>query len=67
MKRKEREDNLGELLSPYEGKWVALSPDEARVVGVGDHLEEAVEEAKKNGIKDPVVTTAPPKDRSCYY
>lgn len=67
MLAKGKEDKWGELISPYEGKYVALSPDETQVVGVGDRLEEVIKEAKKKGIKDPVVTTVPPKDRSCYY
>jgi len=37
-------------------KWVALSEDHTRIVGTGDTLEEAIEEAKRNGEDRPFLT-----------
>ncbi len=41
--------HLAKLLFPYKGKWVALSHDETKIVGVGVTLDEALEGAKKKG------------------
>lgn len=43
--------NLSEKLKPYEGKWVALSLDHKKVLGVGDTLKEAKEKAEKKSKK----------------
>jgi hypothetical protein len=51
--------DLKELLSPYPGKWVALSQDERQVVGVGETIEEAVALANQHGETFPVVVKAP--------
>lgn len=39
--------DLSKKLKPYENKWVALSLDHKRILGVGDSLKEAREKAKK--------------------
>jgi hypothetical protein len=51
--------HLTNLLSPYKGKWVALSHDETRVVGAGVTLDEALEAAKKKGEEKPVIIKSP--------
>jgi hypothetical protein len=43
--------DLGEKLRPYEGKWVALSLDHKKVLGVGETLKEAKEKAEKKSKK----------------
>ena len=47
--------HLAKLLFPYKGKWVALSHDETKIVGVGVTLDEALEGAKKKGEEKPVI------------
>ena len=39
--------------------WLALTQDESKVVGRGETIAEAVEDAKDNGEDDPVVLWAP--------
>ncbi|MBI1956270.1 MAG: hypothetical protein HYS38_07730 [Acidobacteria bacterium] len=39
--------------------WLALTQDQTRVVGRGENIKEAVEEAAHNGENDPVLIWAP--------
>ena len=39
--------------------WLALSEDESKIVGRGETVNDAVAEAKKAGVNDPVVLWAP--------
>jgi hypothetical protein len=39
--------------------WLALSDDETKIVGRGESIADAVKEAKKAGIEDPVVVWSP--------
>ena len=39
--------------------WLALNEDETAVVGRGETLEEAVDEARKNKVEAPIVVWAP--------
>ncbi|MBA7594836.1 MAG: hypothetical protein E3J41_10080 [Candidatus Cloacimonadota bacterium] len=43
----------------YADKWIAISPDENRIVGSGRTLSKAKTEAKKKGIKDPILARIP--------
>ena len=40
-------------------KWLALSEDESRIVGIGDTMEEAVAAAAKEGVEEPVLLKTP--------
>lgn len=42
--------------------WLALSADETTIVGRGETIEEALAEACKAGVEDPVILWSP-KDR----
>jgi hypothetical protein len=39
--------------------WLALNKEETRVVGRGENIQEAVQEANENGEDDPVLIWAP--------
>lgn len=39
--------------------WLALTQDQSKVVGRGENMREALDEAKKNGVEDPVLIWAP--------
>jgi hypothetical protein len=39
--------------------WIALAEDESAVVGRGETATEAVEEAKRAGVQDPILVWAP--------
>jgi len=56
MKKENKMIDLTAILSPFEGKWVALSRDEKKVVGSGRTLKEVVRAAEKKNCKDPVYT-----------
>ena len=43
--------DLSEKLKPFEGKWIALSLDHKKVLGVGDSLKKAKEKAEKKSKK----------------
>lgn len=47
--------------------WLALTADEAAVVGRGEAMAEAVEEAKENGENDPVLIWAPKEWMPAIY
>lgn len=51
--------DLREILKPYSNKWVALSEDSSKVVGVGDALTDAVKQATLNNEARPVLTKVP--------
>ena len=51
--------HLAKLLEPHKGKWVTLSHDEKKVVGVGLTIDEALEMAKENGEKKPILIKVP--------
>lgn len=39
--------------------WLALNEDETAIVGRGETMKEAVEEARRNGVDDPIVLWSP--------
>ncbi len=51
--------DLREILKPYSDKWVALSEDSSKVVGVGDTLSDVIRQASLNNEKQPVLTKVP--------
>lgn len=51
--------HLARLLAPHKGKWVALSHDETKVLGIGVTLDEALEAATQKGEKKPVLIKSP--------
>lgn len=49
------------IYKKYKGLWVALRDDEETVVGSGKTARDALEKARKNGYKDPILTRMPDK------
>jgi hypothetical protein len=47
------------LKSAPRSCWLALNDDESRIVGRGESVAQAVEEARKAGVEDPVVVWSP--------
>ena len=43
----------------YRGLWVALAKDEKTVMGSGKTLRQAIEQSKKRGYEDPIMTRMP--------
>ena len=50
------------ILKEYTDKWVALSPDESKVISSGDTAREALDNSIRLGEKEPILTKVP----SCY-
>ena len=52
------------IIKKYPGYFVALSYDRKKVFGKGHSPMEALEEARKKGIKEPILTKIPEDNRS---
>ena len=57
--------DLRKLLVGHKGKWVALSADNKRVVGSANTPKGALEQARINKEKNPVLT-GEPEDNSAF-
>ncbi|MBA7623966.1 hypothetical protein ES703_31370 [subsurface metagenome] len=51
--------DLREILKQYSDKWVALSNDSSRVVGVADRAADALQQARAKNEPDPILTRVP--------
>lgn len=60
---KKNKAGLATLLKPYPSGWVALSDDECRVVGAGETLQQAHEQAREHGVPDAVFVKVIPPDQ----
>jgi len=47
------------IVGEYKGKWVALTDDEKKVISSGKSAKEALEKAKKEGFKVPILFRVP--------
>jgi len=47
--------------------WLALTHDETKVVGRGEDIAEAVEEAREHGEHDPVIIWSPKEWMPAVY
>lgn len=52
--------NLSKILSKHKKGWLALSPDNRKLVATGETLKEALKRAKKKGVEDPSLLKAAP-------
>ena len=52
------------VIKKYAGYFVALSNDRKKVLGKGHSPEEALREAKENGVEQPILTKIPEDNRS---
>ncbi|MEX2028167.1 MAG: hypothetical protein WD988_01555 [Candidatus Curtissbacteria bacterium] len=50
--------DLTKKISKYTSGWLALSPDYKKVVGHAQTIDKAINQAKQQGIKDPVMMRA---------
>ncbi len=55
--------NLSKLLSKYKKGWLALSPDNKKLISTGNTLEEALDKAKEKGVENPSLLKAAPQDK----
>lgn len=52
--------NLSRILSKYKKGWLALTPNNKKLVATGTTLEEVLVKAKKKGIDNPTVFKSAP-------
>ncbi len=55
----EANHDLSKLLKDVHECWVALNPEQSKIVGRGETMRDAEMEAHKQGIKEPVLLWAP--------
>jgi hypothetical protein len=48
-----------EIYNNYKGRWVTLGDDEQTVVWSGDSAREALDRARENGCREPILTRMP--------
>jgi hypothetical protein len=53
------QDSVAELIKSYPGKWVTVSFDKKRVVGVSSRMETALKQAHQKGESRPLLVKAP--------
>ena len=59
--------HLAKLLKPYAGQWVTLSKDEKIILGVGDTIDIALEQAKEKGEFHPLLIKAPDSSAGAFF
>ncbi len=57
--------NMTSIIKKYPGYFVAISDDRKKVFGKGHSAKDALNEAKKNGFKNPLIARIP-EDNSSY-
>jgi len=60
-----KSQDLSKILRGYSSKWIALKPQTAKVVAVGNSPKSVIEKARKSGVDSPVLTRVP-KDYGTY-
>ena len=50
---------LGDILRPFEGKWVALNRAKNKVLASGASPEVVANEARQKGVGEPIITLVP--------
>jgi len=59
--------HLAELLRPHTGKWVTLSQDEKTILGVGDTIDSALEQAREKGEFNPILIKSPDSSAAAFF
>lgn len=55
--------DLSKILSKHQKGWLALSPDNRKLIATGRSLEEVLEKAREKGVVNPGLLKATPVDR----
>jgi len=59
--------DLSELLRDQHECWVALNPEQTKIVGRGETLVDAEAEARENGVNDPIMIWVPERWQTAVY
>ena len=59
--------NITGLIRPYAGKWVTLSSDKTRVLGVSNRMESALNQAQKKGEPRPLLIKVPDATTAAFF
>ena len=52
--------DLSKILSKYKKGWLALTPNNKKLVAVGTTLKDVLAKARKKGVENPTVFKAAP-------
>jgi len=52
--------DLSKILAKYKKGWIALSPDNKKLIAIGKTLKEVLSESEKKGISNPTVFKSAP-------
>ena len=66
MKTHQKQQKVAELMRSHAGKWVTLSADKTRVLGVSTKIETALSQAQKKGEARPHLIKAPDASTAAY-
>jgi hypothetical protein len=55
------------LIRPHAGKWVTLSSDKTRVLGVSKRMETALSQAQKKGEPRPLLIKVPDATTAAFF
>lgn len=53
--------DLSDIYKKHKGEWVAVREDTVEVVGSGETVEEALQEAEEKGVKNSSLLKVPKK------
>lgn len=51
--------DLSKTLKPYSNEWIILDPNTMKVFAAGKKADEVLDQARKRGIINPILTRAP--------
>jgi predicted RNase H-like HicB family nuclease len=55
--------DLSKILSKHQSGWLALSPDNKKLISTGKTLQEALEKSIDKGVENPSLLKAAPQDK----
>ena len=60
------QNRVTKLIKPFPGKWVTLSEDKARVLGVARSVDSALTQAQRKGEEHPHLIKVPDASTAAY-
>lgn len=57
--------DLSKVLKNFSSTWVALKPEDNKVVASGEKLKTVIDKAREKGVNSPILTRVP-KDYGTY-
>ena len=61
------QNSFVKLISPHAGKWVTMSSDKTKILGVSNRMQTALKQAKEKGEPHPLLIKAPDSNTSAFF